>query len=89
FDVPFLSVTVDEHSGRAGIMTRLEAFLDMLIRKKYAGAKQQLSELAPDGLVESRQGQRRIAGASQTALDGHDEFESSSDAMREQGRQVS
>lgn len=89
FDVPFLSVTVDEHSGRAGIMTRLEAFLDMLIRKKYAGAKQQLPELAPDGLVESRQGQRRIAGASQTALDGHDEFESSSNAMREQGRQVS
>lgn len=30
--VPFLKITVDEHSGEAGFDTRLEAFLDMLPR---------------------------------------------------------
>jgi predicted nucleotide-binding protein (sugar kinase/HSP70/actin superfamily) len=34
FGVPFLSLTVDEHSGQAGVVTRLEAFLDMILRKK-------------------------------------------------------
>lgn len=28
--IPFLYLTVDEHTGEAGILTRLEAFLDML-----------------------------------------------------------
>lgn len=27
---PFLSITIDEHTGEAGLMTRLEAFVDML-----------------------------------------------------------
>ncbi len=31
---PFLSVTLDEHSGEAGILTRLEAFVDMLRRRR-------------------------------------------------------
>lgn len=35
-----LSLTVDEHTGEAGFITRLEAFCDMLIRKKrFAKAK--------------------------------------------------
>jgi predicted nucleotide-binding protein (sugar kinase/HSP70/actin superfamily) len=32
-EVPFCLLTIDEHSGEAGINTRLEAFLDMLERK--------------------------------------------------------
>jgi len=28
--IPFLTLTIDEHTGEAGIMTRLEAFVDML-----------------------------------------------------------
>lgn len=28
--VPFLSITIDEHTGEAGLLTRLEAFVDML-----------------------------------------------------------
>ena len=28
--MPFLKLTVDEHSGEAGFDTRLEAFLDMI-----------------------------------------------------------
>ncbi|MDD5082021.1 MAG: acyl-CoA dehydratase activase-related protein [Dehalococcoidales bacterium] len=31
---PFLSLTLEEHTAEAGILTRLEAFLDMIRRKK-------------------------------------------------------
>ncbi len=30
---PFMTITVDEHSGDAGLVTRLEAFLDMIDRR--------------------------------------------------------
>lgn len=32
--IPFLSVTIDEHTGEAGVSTRVEAFVDLLKRKK-------------------------------------------------------
>lgn len=32
---PLLSITIDEHTGEAGLVTRLEAFVDMLARRKY------------------------------------------------------
>ncbi|MGB9803041.1 acyl-CoA dehydratase activase-related protein [Desulfofundulus sp.] len=32
--VPFMSLSIDEHSGEAGITTRLEAFVDMVCRRK-------------------------------------------------------
>jgi predicted nucleotide-binding protein (sugar kinase/HSP70/actin superfamily) len=32
--VPLLTLTLDEHSGEAGLVTRLEAFVDMLERKQ-------------------------------------------------------
>lgn len=35
-DLPFMSITIDEHSGEAGMYTRLEAFVDMVKRKKEA-----------------------------------------------------
>lgn len=31
---PFMTLTIDEHSGEAGVGTRLEAFVDMVKRKK-------------------------------------------------------
>ena len=34
FDKPILNLTIDEHTGEAGFVTRLEAFIDMLYRKK-------------------------------------------------------
>ncbi|TYO97824.1 acyl-CoA dehydratase activase-related protein [Desulfallas thermosapovorans] len=34
--IPFMSLTIDEHSGEAGVNTRLEAFVDMVRRKKGA-----------------------------------------------------
>lgn len=33
-DLPFLAITVDEHTAEAGFNTRLEAFSDMLTRRK-------------------------------------------------------
>lgn len=33
-DIPVLSFFMDEHSGDAGFQTRLEAFVDLLVRKK-------------------------------------------------------
>lgn len=32
--MPMLHLTVDEHTGEAGFVTRIEAFVDMLLRKK-------------------------------------------------------
>ncbi|KUO52192.1 MAG: hypothetical protein APF76_03910 [Desulfitibacter sp. BRH_c19] len=35
--VPFINITIDEHTGEAGILTRLEAFIDILkIRRGYS-----------------------------------------------------
>lgn len=36
FNKPLLNLTLDEHTGEAGFITRLEAFVDMLYRKKRA-----------------------------------------------------
>ena len=36
--VPLLSLVIDEHSGEAGFVTRLEAFLDMLTRREAVTA---------------------------------------------------
>lgn len=36
--MPFLNLTLDEHTGEAGVVTRLEAFLDMVRWKKAAAA---------------------------------------------------
>jgi predicted nucleotide-binding protein (sugar kinase/HSP70/actin superfamily) len=33
-NVPFMTVTIDEHTGEAGVNTRIEAFVDLLKRKK-------------------------------------------------------
>lgn len=35
--VPYMTLTVDEHTGQAGTVTRLEAFVDMLKRRARAG----------------------------------------------------
>lgn len=34
FNIPFITLTIDEHSGEAGFNTRLEAFVDMLQWRK-------------------------------------------------------
>lgn len=32
--IPYICLVLDEHSGQAGVITRIEAFVDMIIRKK-------------------------------------------------------
>lgn len=39
---PLLNLTIDEHTGEAGFITRLEAFIDMLFRKKRQQITKQL-----------------------------------------------
>ncbi len=36
---PYMALTIDEHTGEAGLVTRLEAFVDMLLRRKMAALK--------------------------------------------------
>ena len=36
FNKPIINLTIDEQTGEAGFVTRLEAFVDMLFRKKRA-----------------------------------------------------
>lgn len=48
FSKPLLNLTIDEHTGEAGFITRLEAFCDMLYRNKRAKIlkeKQKVDEL--------------------------------------------
>ncbi|MHA1146019.1 MAG: acyl-CoA dehydratase activase-related protein, partial [Candidatus Helarchaeota archaeon] len=32
--IPYICLVLDEHSGQAGVITRIEAFVDMILRKK-------------------------------------------------------
>lgn len=44
-DIPVLSLIMDEHTGKAGTLTRLEAFVDLISRKKRQLAKDVNKEL--------------------------------------------
>lgn len=46
FQKPLLNLTIDEHTGEAGFITRLEAFCDMLTRKKRSCEAQKAIESA-------------------------------------------
>jgi len=43
FNKPLLNLTIDEQTGEAGFITRLEAFVDMLFRKKRASIVNKLN----------------------------------------------
>lgn len=36
-NMPMIHLTIDEHTGEAGFVTRIEAFIDMLLRRKRKG----------------------------------------------------
>ena len=38
YQLPILTLVIDEHSAEAGMMTRLEAFVDLLQRKRAASS---------------------------------------------------
>jgi predicted nucleotide-binding protein (sugar kinase/HSP70/actin superfamily) len=37
--IPYLSIIIDEHSGDAGLLTRIESFVEMIKRKKKLKSK--------------------------------------------------
>ncbi len=37
YDMPVLNFILDEHTGEAGMITRLEAFVDLLERRRKRG----------------------------------------------------
>jgi predicted nucleotide-binding protein (sugar kinase/HSP70/actin superfamily) len=53
-DIPFLQLVIDEHTGTAGIVTRIEAFLELAERRQAATAR------LPDSRTKSG-GQARAA----------------------------
>lgn len=62
-DVPFMLLTIDEHSGAAGLATRLEAFTDMLRRRKRGGKGNEDNLSAHGQPVYSHQGAADRAGS--------------------------
>ncbi|GFP22301.1 hypothetical protein HKBW3S06_01528, partial [Candidatus Hakubella thermalkaliphila] len=34
YNIPVLNISLDEHSGEAGFLTRVEAFIDLLERRR-------------------------------------------------------
>ncbi|MBQ8848046.1 MAG: hypothetical protein IJ003_03795 [Candidatus Gastranaerophilales bacterium] len=45
FNKPILNLTIDEHTGEAGFITRIEAFCDMLFRNKRAKIMKQKNQV--------------------------------------------
>lgn len=46
YGVPLTTITIDEHAGEAGVETRIEAFIDMIRRRKKTTAKSENEELS-------------------------------------------
>ena len=40
-DIPYICVVMDEHSGQAGVITRVETFVDMILRRKRSRGTQE------------------------------------------------
>lgn len=46
-EIPILTLIMDEQSGRAGYITRLEAFVDLIKRRKFVKKKQEKEKVSP------------------------------------------
>jgi len=52
--LPYICLVLDEHSGQAGVITRVEAFVDMIIRKKRMMKIEKVEKVAvkaPNGRI--------------------------------------
>ena len=54
-NMPMIHLTIDEHTGEAGFVTRIEAFIDMLIRKKRKSLEQNNIVTLPNTPVKIRE----------------------------------
>ncbi len=50
--MPLIHLTIDEHTGEAGFITRLEAFIDMLMRKKRNNIPKSQKHIQNKNIVE-------------------------------------
>lgn len=58
-DLPILSLVIDEHAGEAGLVTRLEAFVDLLRRRNMAAGFRFNSEKPGSGTLHRCEGSRK------------------------------
>lgn len=59
-NMPMIHLTIDEHTGEAGFVTRLEAFVDMLSRKKMKAKLLQKSEKKTVTKLEERKKEEKV-----------------------------
>ena len=52
-NIPMIHLNIDEHTGEAGFVTRIEAFVDMLIRKKRKMSKENKVTILPSSKKEN------------------------------------
>ncbi|MHA1231143.1 MAG: acyl-CoA dehydratase activase-related protein, partial [Candidatus Helarchaeota archaeon] len=55
YGIPYITLVLDEHSGQAGVITRVEAFVDMIIRKKRNIKTIYEKQTIPIGIIQSQQ----------------------------------
>ena len=58
--MPMIHLTIDEHTGEAGFVTRLEAFVDMLSRKKMKAKLLQKAEKKTVTKLEERKKEEKV-----------------------------
>lgn len=51
-NLPMMNLTIDEHTGEAGFVTRVEAFVDMLVRRKRKMIKESNVKTLPSSIKE-------------------------------------
>ena len=59
-NMPMIHLTIDEHTGEAGFVTRLEAFVDMLSRKKMKAKLLQKAEKKTVTKLEERKKEEKV-----------------------------
>ena len=50
-DIPILTLIMDEQTGKAGYITRLEAFVDLMRRKKRKNKIKASKEFVPEKIL--------------------------------------
>ncbi len=67
-NLPMLHLNIDEHTGEAGFITRLEAFIDMLIRKKNIAKSKNIINMRQKDKEERKNNCLKIVSEQEGAL---------------------
>ena len=60
-NMPMIHLNIDEHTGEAGFMTRIEAFVDMLIRRKRRTLQKQNFEIISTNVPASETKEKEVS----------------------------